>query len=51
MTELLIGRSTSVSLDPHYGNRHGMIAGAITEAERTIVRQRSPVGGIFGGKR
>ncbi len=30
MTEILIGRndSTSVSLDPHYGNRHGMIAGA-----------------------
>ncbi|MEP6900034.1 MAG: helicase HerA-like domain-containing protein, partial [Rhodanobacter sp.] len=30
MTEILIGRndSTSVSLDPQYGNRHGMIAGA-----------------------
>lgn len=30
MTEILIGRndSTSVNLDPHYGNRHGMIAGA-----------------------
>ncbi|MGS1012634.1 helicase HerA-like domain-containing protein [Rhodanobacter sp. UC4450_H17] len=30
MTDILIGRndSTSVSLDPHYGNRHGMIAGA-----------------------
>ena len=30
MTEILIGRndSASVSLDPHYGNRHGMIAGA-----------------------
>ena len=30
MTEILIGRNdnTSVSLDPHYGNRHGMIAGA-----------------------
>ena len=30
MTEILIGRndSTSVTLDPHYGNRHGMIAGA-----------------------
>ncbi len=30
MTEILIGRnaSTSVSLDPRYGNRHGMIAGA-----------------------
>ncbi|HWX67537.1 MAG TPA: hypothetical protein VNZ27_14040 [Rhodanobacter sp.] len=27
MTDILIGRndSTSVSLDPHYGNRHGMI--------------------------
>ena len=30
MTEILIGRndSSDVSLDPHYGNRHGMIAGA-----------------------
>ncbi|WP_158885359.1 helicase HerA-like domain-containing protein [Rhodanobacter sp. L36] len=30
MTDILIGRndSTSVSLDPQYGNRHGMIAGA-----------------------
>ena len=30
MTEILIGRndSASVSLDPRYGNRHGMIAGA-----------------------
>ncbi|WP_329742995.1 helicase HerA-like domain-containing protein [Dyella sp. A6] len=30
MTSILIGRNdrTSVSLDPHYGNRHGMIAGA-----------------------
>jgi DNA helicase HerA-like ATPase len=30
MTNILIGRndSASVSLDPHYGNRHGMIAGA-----------------------
>ena len=30
MTDILIGRndSTSVGLDPHYGNRHGMIAGA-----------------------
>ncbi len=30
MTDILIGRneSVSVSLDPHYGNRHGMIAGA-----------------------
>ncbi|PWK85244.1 helicase HerA-like domain-containing protein [Fulvimonas soli] len=30
MGEILIGRndSTSVSLDPHFGNRHGMIAGA-----------------------
>ncbi|MEO6799420.1 MAG: helicase HerA-like domain-containing protein [Rhodanobacter sp.] len=30
MTDILIGRndSSSVSLDPHYGNRHGMIAGA-----------------------
>jgi DNA helicase HerA-like ATPase len=30
MTDILIGRndSTSVCLDPHYGNRHGMIAGA-----------------------
>ena len=30
MSEILIGRndSASVSLDPHYGNRHGMIAGA-----------------------
>jgi DNA helicase HerA-like ATPase len=30
MTEILIGRNdaTSVSLDPRYGNRHGMIAGA-----------------------
>ncbi|MFC5740936.1 helicase HerA-like domain-containing protein [Dyella tabacisoli] len=30
MTDILIGRnqSTSVSLDPRYGNRHGMIAGA-----------------------
>ncbi|QEE25197.1 DUF853 family protein [Rhodanobacter glycinis] len=30
MTDILIGRndSTSVSLDPHFGNRHGMIAGA-----------------------
>jgi len=30
MTDILIGRndSTSVELDPHYGNRHGMIAGA-----------------------
>jgi hypothetical protein len=30
MTDILIGRndSASVSLDPHYGNRHGMIAGA-----------------------
>ncbi len=30
MTDILIGRndSISVSLDPHYGNRHGMIAGA-----------------------
>lgn len=30
MTEILIGRndSISVSLDPRYGNRHGMIAGA-----------------------
>ncbi|HEX5307440.1 MAG TPA: helicase HerA-like domain-containing protein [Dyella sp.] len=30
MTSILIGRndSTSVSLDPRYGNRHGMIAGA-----------------------
>ncbi|OOG47104.1 helicase HerA-like domain-containing protein [Rhodanobacter sp. C01] len=30
MTEILIGRndSTSVDFDPHYGNRHGMIAGA-----------------------
>jgi DNA helicase HerA-like ATPase len=30
MTGILIGRndSASVSLDPHYGNRHGMIAGA-----------------------
>ena len=30
MTDILIGRneSDSVSLDPHYGNRHGMIAGA-----------------------
>ncbi len=30
MNEILIGRNdtASVSLDPHYGNRHGMIAGA-----------------------
>ena len=30
MTEILIGRNDSaeVNLDPHYGNRHGMIAGA-----------------------
>ncbi|HWU78263.1 MAG TPA: helicase HerA-like domain-containing protein [Rhodanobacter sp.] len=30
MTDILIGRndSASVDLDPHYGNRHGMIAGA-----------------------
>jgi DNA helicase HerA-like ATPase len=30
MTEILIGRneSTQVTLDPRYGNRHGMIAGA-----------------------
>jgi len=30
MIDILIGRneSTSVCLDPHYGNRHGMIAGA-----------------------
>ncbi|WP_431637981.1 helicase HerA-like domain-containing protein [Dyella sp. KULCS107] len=30
MSQILIGRndSTSVSLDPRYGNRHGMIAGA-----------------------
>ncbi|KRE94999.1 ATP-binding protein [Frateuria sp. Soil773] len=30
MTDILIGRndSTSVTLDPRYGNRHGMIAGA-----------------------
>lgn len=30
MSGILIGRNehTSVSLDPHYGNRHGMIAGA-----------------------
>lgn len=30
MTDILIGRndSASVTLDPHYGNRHGMIAGA-----------------------
>jgi len=30
MTDILIGRndSASVHLDPHYGNRHGMIAGA-----------------------
>jgi DNA helicase HerA-like ATPase len=30
MTEILIGRNdtASISLDPHYGNRHGMIAGA-----------------------
>ena len=30
MTDILIGRNdnASVSLDPHYGNRHGMIAGA-----------------------
>ena len=30
MTEILIGRNdrTSVTLDPRYGNRHGMIAGA-----------------------
>ena len=30
MTDILIGRneSASVSLDPHYGNRHGLIAGA-----------------------
>lgn len=30
MTEILIGRNerANVSLDPKYGNRHGMIAGA-----------------------
>lgn len=30
MTDILIGRNdtASVNLDPHYGNRHGMIAGA-----------------------
>ncbi|OZB56334.1 MAG: ATP-binding protein, partial [Lysobacterales bacterium 13-68-4] len=30
MSQILIGRNdaTSVSLDPRYGNRHGMIAGA-----------------------
>jgi len=30
MTDILIGRndSASVNLDPHYGNRHGIIAGA-----------------------
>jgi len=30
MTDILIGRNdtASVALDPHYGNRHGMIAGA-----------------------
>ncbi|WP_049622303.1 helicase HerA-like domain-containing protein [Frateuria defendens] len=30
MSEILIGRNdaASVALDPHYGNRHGMIAGA-----------------------
>ena len=30
MTDILIGRNdgTSVNLDPHFGNRHGMIAGA-----------------------
>ncbi len=30
MTDILIGRndSASVNLDPHFGNRHGMIAGA-----------------------
>lgn len=30
MSDILIGRNddASVSLDPHYGNRHGMIAGA-----------------------
>ena len=47
MTDILIGRndSASVSLDPHYGNRHR----PITEAVRTALR--GVLGGIFGGKR
>ncbi|HWG66107.1 MAG: hypothetical protein V4567_09705 [Pseudomonadota bacterium] len=30
VNEILIGRNgaTAVGLDPHFGNRHGMIAGA-----------------------
>jgi hypothetical protein len=65
MNRILIGRNDSISvwLDPRYGNRRGMIAGA-TGAEKsmslmglttieTMGRQilHGALGSIFGGKR
>ena len=59
MTDILIGRndSASVSFDPHYGNRHGMIETMGKQIVRTAGSQlgrqilRGVLGGSFGGKR
>src|SRR5574337_295425 len=59
MTDILIGRSdsTSVTLDPRYGNRQGMIETMSKQMARTAGSQlgrqilRGVLGGIFGGKR
>lgn len=65
MTDILIGRndSASASLDPHYGNRHGMIAGTkrrqgvIEIMGKQMVRTagsqlgRQSLRSVLGGKR
>lgn len=49
MTEILIGRndSTSVNLDPRYGNP--VVRTMVSQIGRQILR--GVLGGIFGGKR
>ncbi|GAB2549752.1 hypothetical protein [Rhodanobacter koreensis] len=50
MTDILIGRndSTSVGLDPHYGDRRGKIE---TIGKQVAHTTGSQPGGMFGGKR
>lgn len=53
MTDILIGRNhrASVSLEPRYGNHHGMIAGATGKSVSLMVLADGAWGSNFGSKR
>jgi hypothetical protein len=59
VNDILIGKNdtSAVELDPHFGNRHGMIETMATHTVRTMRRQlgwqvlRGVLGGIFDGQR